>query len=648
MTLLRELRKRGVAALVAATLIVGGLVFNGAAPAHAAGPVTVTDPVSGASVTLSSGRIKPGETIQISGTGFQAKQGSTGDPLVAVRPYDFDAGPAWTVGGTDAHFPGNPTVPPASEAKYWFVTYHEDGTFTGTLTAPRTLTAAGPLGNGQHWLRILSGAFFTTTGDRLTDPITFQVPFEVAETRASVGLTSPTAVFQAGTIFRPGAQVTVRGEDFAPGQPVTVTIDGAAVASSITTEADGTLPQSARVALPADIATGAHTLRLATGSDSATVAFTVTAPPTATVLTTTVRAGGTIAYDLTGYIGVGGAGQKVAIVVNEAVLKCVQTGSNGSASGTVQLPGGLVEAVTVGFNVGLSCQLPPTGVINDQPIGRIAPTLTVSETAPEVAAGTAWTSSPLTVSGSGFAPNADVTISLGGTTAGTLRASDSGSIKGQVTAPTKAGEYRLLAQDGGTVAAASVTVQALQAFTTSAPAISGTKSVGKTLTAKVSWKPAPSKLTYQWLRDGKAISKATKSSYKLTKTDAGKKISVKVTGTKTGYTTAAKTSSKVTIAKVKSTVKVTSLKSVKKGKKATLKVTIGSAVAKPTGTVKVTVNGKTVKKTVKSSAKGKVSITLPAISKKGSYKVKASFTPSGSTAKSTSKSSTVTKTLKVT
>ena len=188
-----------------------------------------------------------------------------------------------------------------------------------------------------------------------------------------------------------------------------------------------------------------------------------------------------------------------------------------------------------------------------------------------------------------------------------------------------------------------------QLTSTSTPTISGTKKVGKTLKASVkAWAPAKVTLKYQWLRDGKAISKATKSSYKLTKSDAGKKISVKVTGSKSGYTSVSKTSKSLTVAKVKSTVKVTSLKSVKKGKKATLKVTVSAATSAPTGTVKVTVNGKTVKKTVKTSAKGKVSITLPAISKKGSYKVKASFTPSGSTAKSTSKSSTITKTLKVT
>ncbi|MDR1711314.1 MAG: hypothetical protein LBR58_05605, partial [Propionibacteriaceae bacterium] len=60
--------------------------------------------------------------------------------------------------------------------------------------------------------------------------------------------------------------------------------------------------------------------------------------------------------------------------------------------------------------------------------------------------------------------------------------------------------------------------------------------VGQTVkVSSVGWQPVPS-LKYQWYRDGKAISKATKSSYKLAKADAGKQITVKVTISKSGYT----------------------------------------------------------------------------------------------------------------
>jgi Leucine-rich repeat (LRR) protein len=83
----------------------------------------------------------------------------------------------------------------------------------------------------------------------------------------------------------------------------------------------------------------------------------------------------------------------------------------------------------------------------------------------------------------------------------------------------------------------------------SAPTISGKAQVKKTLTAKAKvWTPGPYKITYRWLRNGKVIKGATKSKYKVAKTDRGKKISVKVTVTKVGYTTRAfvsKSSAKV-------------------------------------------------------------------------------------------------------
>jgi hypothetical protein len=74
-----------------------------------------------------------------------------------------------------------------------------------------------------------------------------------------------------------------------------------------------------------------------------------------------------------------------------------------------------------------------------------------------------------------------------------------------------------------------------------APSITGTAKVGKKLTAvKGTWSPAPASYSYQWQRGGKNISKATKSVYKLTKKDKGKKVRVKVTVKKAGYATAVK------------------------------------------------------------------------------------------------------------
>lgn len=68
--------------------------------------------------------------------------------------------------------------------------------------------------------------------------------------------------------------------------------------------------------------------------------------------------------------------------------------------------------------------------------------------------------------------------------------------------------------------------------------ITGVASVGKNLKAVTGkWKPGKSTFTYQWLANGKVIKKATKVTFKPTSAQVGKKISVKVTGTQTGYKT---------------------------------------------------------------------------------------------------------------
>jgi len=120
--------------------------------------------------------------------------------------------------------------------------------------------------------------------------------------------------------------------------------------------------------------------------------------------------------------------------------------------------------------------------------------------------------------------------------------------------------YKLVAADRGkkitvkvtgtkpgytTVSKTSVATKKVAAgsLTSVTPKISGTVKMGKKLTAKPgTWKPASVKLSYQWLRNGKAIKGATKSVYKLTSKDRGKKVTVKVTGKKAGYTSKSVTS----------------------------------------------------------------------------------------------------------
>ncbi|MEN0069411.1 MAG: glycoside hydrolase family 3 N-terminal domain-containing protein, partial [Propionicimonas sp.] len=94
------------------------------------------------------------------------------------------------------------------------------------------------------------------------------------------------------------------------------------------------------------------------------------------------------------------------------------------------------------------------------------------------------------------------------------------------TAPVSV-QYRATDLAGNVSVAKSVTVKG--SLSLANPSVSGTVKVGKTVKAKVSSYTSGAKLSYQWYRSGKAISGATKSSYKLVKSDKGKKVSVKVT-----------------------------------------------------------------------------------------------------------------------
>ncbi|MCW5951237.1 MAG: leucine-rich repeat domain-containing protein, partial [Propionibacteriaceae bacterium] len=82
----------------------------------------------------------------------------------------------------------------------------------------------------------------------------------------------------------------------------------------------------------------------------------------------------------------------------------------------------------------------------------------------------------------------------------------------------------------------------------SKPRITGTRAVGNKLTASVDWAPTAT-LKYQWYRNGKKINGETKVSYTLKASDLNDRLSVRVTASKPGYTTIAKTSAKT--AKIK-------------------------------------------------------------------------------------------------
>ena len=66
--------------------------------------------------------------------------------------------------------------------------------------------------------------------------------------------------------------------------------------------------------------------------------------------------------------------------------------------------------------------------------------------------------------------------------------------------------------------------------------IAGTAALGQTLTASAATDIVNPTLKYQWMREDLAIAGATKSTYKVSANDVGKRIRVKVTASKSGWT----------------------------------------------------------------------------------------------------------------
>ena len=130
-------------------------------------------------------------------------------------------------------------------------------------------------------------------------------------------------------------------------------------------------------------------------------------------------------------------------------------------------------------------------------------------------------------------------VAILGATAATYKiaAADTGKTLTVTVTGTKTG-YTTTAKTSTATA-----VVAKGSLTAPVPTITGTAKVGSTLTAVPgTWGPSPVTLTYQWKANGVAILGATAATYKIAAADTGKTLTITVTGTKTGYTTTAKTS----------------------------------------------------------------------------------------------------------
>lgn len=119
--------------------------------------------------------------------------------------------------------------------------------------------------------------------------------------------------------------------------------------------------------------------------------------------------------------------------------------------------------------------------------------------------------------------------------------------------PGGAGQWRVTAYDGkgGVLGTSSWSPYTVKNAPTAAtpPMISGTAATGSDLTASApEWDVTGVVDSYQWLRDGKNISKATAPVYTVQSADVGHQLSVRVTGAVPGYANGTATSDAVTAA----------------------------------------------------------------------------------------------------
>ncbi|WP_250445534.1 hypothetical protein [Actinotalea sp. C106] len=168
-----------------------------------------------------------------------------------------------------------------------------------------------------------------------------------------------------------------------------------------------------------------------------------------------------------------------------------------------------------------------------------------SSPAPTIS-GTVRVGSSLTAVPGTWSPDATLTYqwradgrSINGATRSTYtpQATDKGRTLSVVVTGSRDGYATTKLASAGTVVAAG-------RFTTvPTPKISGTRHVGSTLKATAgTWSPGAN-LTYQWKRDGRSISGARSSTYRLTASDHARRITVTVTGKRSGYAAASRTSS---------------------------------------------------------------------------------------------------------
>ncbi len=201
-------------------------------------------------------------------------------------------------------------------------------------------------------------------------------------------------------------------------------------------------------------------------------------------------------------------------------LKVVATGSRASYTS--------VSRVSVATKAVTAAKLTKTQVPKISGTAATGKTLTASSAA--------WAPGPVTVSFQWYRSAKPVT----GATAAkyTLTAAD---YKATITVRAVGSKLGYTSVSTFSKATAKVKKGKLSAIGT--PKLTGAAKVGSTLTATPgTWGPGAIKLAYQWYRGSSKISGATKTTYKLTTKDVGKKIKVRVTSKTTAFASASKDS----------------------------------------------------------------------------------------------------------
>lgn len=170
--------------------------------------------------------------------------------------------------------------------------------------------------------------------------------------------------------------------------------------------------------------------------------------------------------------------------------------------------------------------------------------------------------------------------------------------------------------DGTSTSDPVTVVDGEQLSPTVAPSVTGQATVGSTLTANPgSWPSATTpSFSYQWLRNGVELSSARLSTYRVAATDAGARLSVRVTASPKGYKPTVITTNSVAVAKLASTVSVrVKPNPVRRTRQATVSGAVAvPGVSYPTGRVQVLLRTRVVKTiTLTTTARGAYSVLLP-------------------------------------